>query len=175
MYLAMQSKPSKTGTRLLPGYGVGAVSTGCTNFSMFFTGYGKLHYEETELRLVLQLEQDLSDYYRALIPPYLRVYKQGWPAHITVVRPGFESPPKIRYWGNYEGERVEFIYTSYLECGMGYYWFNAWSKRLEAVREELGLVNMSRFALKPEGYTKTFHCTVGKYVEYFDFGEAPEK
>ena len=141
-----------------------------------FTSYGKLHYDDAEgLRLVLQLDQDISDYYRVLIPPYYRVSKQGWRAHLTVVRPGNDSPGKIRYWGDYEGEQVEFIYSPYLENGHGFYWFNAWSKRLEAIREELGLFNTSKFALKPNGFDKTFHCTVGRYNEIFDNKDAPEK
>ena len=108
-------------------------------FKYMFTSFGRLHYDDTDgLRLVLKVDQDLSDYYRTLVPPYYRVYKQGWPAHLTVVRPLFDNPPKIRYWGDYEGEKVEFHYSENLEFGHGFCWFNAWSRRLELVREELG-------------------------------------
>lgn len=141
-----------------------------------FTSYGHLHYDDSDgFRLTLRVSQDLSDYYRVLIPPYYGVGKQGWAAHITVVRPGFDEPGKIRYWGDYESEKVEFIYSPYLESGKGFYWFNAWSKRLEEIREELGLTNVSKFALLPTGYKKTFHCTVGRYTEIFDNSVAPEK
>jgi hypothetical protein len=140
-----------------------------------FVSTGKLHYDNSEYRLTLQVGQDLSDYYRKLIPRYCRVQRQGWAAHLTVVRPGTDQPGRIRYWGDYEGEIVEFIYSPYLENGHGFYWFNAWSKRLEQIREELGLVNLSRFALRPEGYNKTFHCTVARYDEVFSSGEEPEK
>ena len=141
-----------------------------------FESRGKLHYTETDgFRLILKVDQDLSDYYRSLIPSYYRSYRQGWAAHITVIRPGNDNPGKIRYWGDYENEEVSFIYSPYLENGRGFYWFNAWSKRLEHIREELGLFNISKFALKPEGYNKTFHCTVAKYIETFETGEAPEK
>ena len=142
-----------------------------------FTSYGKLHYDDSDgMRLVLKLEQDISDYYRKLVPAHYRVYRQGWPAHLTVIRPLFDSPQKIRYWGDYEGERVEFVYSPFLEFGHGFCWFNAWSKRLEAIREELGLVNTSKFALKPEGFNKTFHCTIGKIDGNAQFiGDAPEK
>lgn len=140
-----------------------------------FTSYGKLHYDDAEgLRLVLKLDQDISDYYRVLIPPYYRVSKQGWRAHLTVIRPLFDNPGKIRYWGDYEGERVEFIYSNFVEFGKGFCWFNAWSTRLEFIRDELGLVNTSKFALKPEGYNKTFHCTIGK-LNTDSIGDAPEK
>jgi hypothetical protein len=139
------------------------------------TSSGILHYSDDEYRLVLKVEQDLSDYYRAMIPLYNRAYKQGWPAHLTVIRPEFDIPSKIEYWGRYEGEVVDFVYSPYIEWGKGFYWFNAWSKRLEIVREELGLINISKFALKPEGYNKTFHCTIAKYNDISNSGEAPEK
>jgi hypothetical protein len=141
-----------------------------------FTSRGKLHYDESDgFRLVLYVEQDISDYYRALIPRWYRAYRQGWAAHLTVIRPGTDDPGKIRYWGDYEGEVVEFIYSPYLENGNGYYWFNAWSKRLETIRSELGLYNVSKFPLIPKGYDKTFHCTVAKYEQKYPSGEAPEK
>lgn len=141
-----------------------------------FTSKGKLHYEDDgEYRLILKLNQDLVNYYLRLIPPIFGVGRQGWAAHITVVRPGVDTVGKIRYWGDYENEEVEFIYSPYLENGRGFYWFNAWSKRLEQVRTELGLFNVSKYPLIPKGYDKTFHCTVGRYTEIFASGEAPEK
>lgn len=138
--------------------------------------YGKLHYDNDEgFRIKLIVNQDLVNYYQSSIPHYLRVLKPRWSAHITVVRPEFDIPPRIRYWGDYEGEEVEFIYDSYLLNGNGYFWINAWSKRLEIIRDELGLQNTSKYTLRPEGYNKTFHITVGKYDEVLKSGEAPEK
>jgi hypothetical protein len=140
-----------------------------------FTSKGKLHYEDEEYRLVLKLDQDIADYYLRLIPATRRAYRQGWRAHITVVRPGIDEVGKIRYWGDYQNEEVEFIYSPNLEMGRGFYWFNAWSKRLEEIRSELGLYNVSKYPLIPDGYKKTFHCTVGRYDEKFASGDAPEK
>ena len=140
------------------------------------TSHGKLHYDDTDGHWVtLYVDQDLSNYYRSFIPKHERVVRPRWDAHITVVRGGIDFPPKISYWGNYEGEIVEFIYDSYPLNGNGYYWVNAWSKRLEAIRSELGLANVSKYALRPTGYEKTFHITIGRYDEVFPVGEAPEK
>lgn len=140
------------------------------------TSTGKLHYDDTDgHRITLQVSPDLSDYYRTLIPKTVRVYKSRWEAHITVVRPEYEIPPKIRYWGEYEGEVIEFLYDPYPLNGRGYYWLNAWSNRLEVIRNELGLENVSKYPLLPTGYTKTFHITIGLYDEGFVFGELPEK
>jgi hypothetical protein len=140
-----------------------------------FTGKGIINYDDEDgFRITLKINPDLSDYYRSLLPKALQVTKPGWPSHITVVRPEKEIPPKIRYWGDYQGEEVEFIYSSDLEYGHGFYWFNAWSKRLEDIREELGLDNYSRFPLIPFGYKKTFHCTIGKYSNVDDNRGLPE-
>lgn len=141
-----------------------------------FKASGTLHYDDRDgHRVILQLSQDLADYYRALIPKYERVFKPRWAAHVTVVRPEIDIPPKISYWGNYEGEKIEFLYDPYPLNGNGYFWLNAWSKRLETIRSELGLVNVSKYTLRPTGYDKTFHITIGKYEEVFPVGEAPEK
>lgn len=143
-----------------------------------FTSKGKLEYDDKEgFRVVLKVDQDLSNYYRALTPLYYRVFKPRWAAHITVVRPEYDVYPKIRYWEDHAGEEIEFIYDPYVLNGNGYYWINAWSKRLEEIRIELGLQNVSKYALRPAGYDKTFHVTVAKYEEIFDFkeGNEPEK
>ena len=137
---------------------------------------GTIHYDDTDgHRITLLVDQGLANYYRSLIPKTERVIKPRWDAHITVVRPEYEIPPKIRYWGDYEGLKVEFPYDPYLLNGNGYYWINVWSLRLEAIRTELGLENFSRYPMLPKGYSKTFHITVGKYEEIFPMGEAPEK
>lgn len=137
---------------------------------------GKIHYDDTEgFRIILEICQDLSEYYRSLIPSYYRAVKPRYPAHVTVVRPEKEIPPKIRYWGDYEGEEVAVIYDPYILNGNGYYWLNCWSKRLEEIREELGLPNTSKYSLRPPGFNKTFHTTIGKYHEVFYLeGNQPE-
>lgn len=142
-----------------------------------FLGKGKVHYDDKEgFRVTLEVSQQLSNYYYSLIPKYFRSWKPGWPAHITVVRPEKEIPPRIRYWGDYEGEEVDFLYDYHILEGNGYYWLNAWSKRLEVIREELGLINVSSYSLRPTGYNKTFHITIGKYHEVFecDVKKGPE-
>lgn len=133
-----------------------------------FKSKGYIHYDDSEgFRLTVEVNQDLADYYRALIPKYYNARRSRYPAHITVVRPEKENPPKIRYWGDHEGERVEFLYDPFVYSDKGYYWLNCWCKRLEEIREELGLPITSRYTLPPSGFTKCFHCTVGNYKEYF--------
>jgi len=113
-----------------------------------FLGKGKIHYDDNEgFRITAQVSQEISNYYRSLIPPSRNAIKPRWSSHITVVRPEIEIPPLIRYWNDYEVEEVEFFYDSYIMEGNGYFWLNCWSKRLEKIREELGLPNISKYHL----------------------------
>jgi hypothetical protein len=141
-----------------------------------FVDKGKIHYDDTDgLWVTLYVSQDLAEFYRRLIPPYLKVMRPRYKAHATVVRGNFDKPGKIRYWGDHEGEEVEFLYDPYPLNGNGYYWLNVWSKRLEEIRSELGLFNVSKYPAIPPGYDKTFHITIGRYEEVFDFKNEPEK
>jgi len=123
---------------------------------------GRLHYsqEDGQYRLVVEVDQGLSDYYRALIPKWIAVNKPRWPAHITVVRPYKETPVNLEHWGKYEGELVTFEYENYLHTGKVYFWLNVFCKRLEEIRAELGLPVSSEFTRPPTGFLKCFHMTV---------------
>jgi len=131
-----------------------------------FKSKGTIRYDDNAgFRLTVEVNQDLSNYYRALIPRCYRVNRPRWAAHITVVRPEKEIPPLIRYWGDYEGEEIEFMYDPYIHQDKGYYWLNTWCNRLEYIRTELGLPYHSPFTLPPSGFTRNFHCTIGNYEE----------
>jgi hypothetical protein len=140
-----------------------------------FVGKGKIKYDDSDgFRITLEIVQDLIDYYRSLIPLYYRPIKSGWLAHITILNPQNETLLKTRHWEDHVGEEIEFLYDSYVLEGNGYFWINAWSKRLEVIRDELGLPNVTKCIPRPEGYNKTFHITIGKYQELFDFKSGPE-
>lgn len=125
-------------------------STGVLNYTMD-GGY----------RLAVEVDQQLADYYRALIPPWKPVNRPRWGAHITVVRPEKEQPVNLEPWGKYHGEPVQFLYEPSVHEGKIYYWLNIWCSRLEEIRTELGLPVISEFTLPPEGFIKCFHCTIG--------------
>lgn len=128
-----------------------------------FPSAGILSYDDTDgFRLTVEVDRDLADYYFSLIPKSHKAIRPRYAPHITVVRPEKEIPPKVRYWGSYEGEWIVFYYDSNIFCDKGYYWLNVWCKRLEAIREELGLPIISRWTLPPSGFSKCFHCTIGK-------------
>jgi len=129
---------------------------------MLLSSYGTLRYsrEDGQHRLVVEVDQELADYYRSLIPKWIKTNRPRWPAHVTVVRPYKEAVPNLEPWGKYESQTVDFCYENYLHTGKVYYWINVFCKKLEEIRAELGLPVTSEFTRPPEGFLKCFHCTI---------------
>lgn len=127
-----------------------------------FESKGVLRYStSTGYRLAVDVDQQLTNYYRSLIPKWKSVTRPRWPAHITLVRPEKEIPIHLEHWEKYADEPIKFLYESHIYEGTMYYWLNIWCKRLEDIRRELGLPVISQYTLPPEGFIKCFHCTLG--------------
>lgn len=112
-------------------------------------------------KLTVDVDPGIVELYRALIPPWLpKLNRQMYPPHISVVR---KEPviPNRNKWGAYEGYEVEFSYSPIVHSGTTYWWLNAFSKKLEDIRLELGLNVSSPYTLPPEGFDKCFHITLG--------------
>lgn len=114
----------------------------------------------TNTRLAVEVDQELADYYRSLIPKYIEQNRPRWPAHITVVRAEKETPTIMEPWGRYEGQKINFLYSPEIQEGKIYYWLNVFCKRLEEIRIELGLPCTSQYTQPPEGFRKCFHMTI---------------
>lgn len=125
-----------------------------------FESIGTLHYEP-DWKLVLNIDQNLADYYRSLIPKYKPNNRQRYPAHVTIVRQTKELPTNIQFWNKYQGQEVKFLYNPEIQEGQVYYWINVYCQQLEEIRTELGLPVHSQFTMPPEGFKKHFHCTIG--------------
>ena len=117
------------------------------------------YFKEPELKVIVEVDQQLADYYRSLIPKYYYVSRQKYNAHISVVRK--EIPTDLTLWGIHEDEEVEFYYDNQIKRGKVYFWINVFCKRLEEIRLELKLPVNSPYTLPPEGFVKCFHCTIG--------------
>ena len=111
-------------------------------------------------RLIVEVDQELTDYYRSLIPPWYGAQRPRYPAHITVVRQGKETPVHWEHWGKYEGQSVSFFYSPIVQVGKVYFWLMVYCRQLEEVRLELGLPVVSQYTLLPEGFRKAFHTTI---------------
>ena len=124
-----------------------------------YSGRGILHYHINWL--VVYTDDEIGRYYRAIITrehPSVKLNSPMHGAHITVIAGKYETPPKKDlYWGLYEGEIVDFQYSPEIHFDDGlYYWLTVECKRIEDIREELGLLPKIRFA---------WHLTVGNTKE----------
>jgi hypothetical protein len=113
-----------------------------------FESSGILKYSIQEgygYRAVLEIDQDIVDYYYSLVPKYVYLKRSLYPAHISVVRK--EIPLK---WLIREGHEVTFTYYPVVYNDGKYWWLDVKSEGLNILREELGLCQRD-----------TFHITVG--------------
>lgn len=127
-----------------------------------FKSWGPLAYSRTDnggYKLIVRVDPDLVNYYRSLMPKWVKTNKQMYAPHISVVRN--ETPVNLDCWGKYQDEEVEFAYSPIVYSGQVYYWLNVFCKRLEAVRIELGLPVSTQYTLPPTGFVKCFHLTLG--------------
>lgn len=128
------------------------------NNKKWHSSTGRLKYIGDD-SLIVEIGSDIARYYRSLIPKYQSINGTRYAPHITVVRTGKDQPIK-EFWGKYEGEKINFIYCPFVESSDIYFWLNVLCKRLEDIREELGLpIITSMYA--PEGFRKFFHITIG--------------
>jgi hypothetical protein len=119
---------------------------------------GILQYFTDPLKLVVQVDPDLGNFYRSLIPKYYGVNRPMYEPHISVIRK--VVPPNMLVWGKYQDERVDFDYDTYVFNDELYFWLNVYSPRLEEIRSELGVKPFGDVTLSPDGRHK-FHITVG--------------
>jgi len=127
-----------------------------------YTSTGVLRYsEDNGKKLIVEVDPDLANYYRRLIPKYFDVKRGKYDAHITVVRSYKETPPDLTAWGKYEGHEIDFLYEPIIRQGKIYWWLNVLCSRLEKIRLELGLEVSSPWTRPPEGFEKYFHITLG--------------
>jgi len=124
---------------------------------------GILRYSQGEFgyKLVVEIDKQLSEYYRSLIPKWIQTNKQAYKPHITACRCYKETPVNLEHWGKYEGEEVFFKYSPIVHFGKVYCWLNIFCKRLEEIRAELGLPVSSEYTRPPEGFLRCFHSTLG--------------
>lgn len=125
---------------------------------MFFNSTGILKYSDNPYKLVVDVDEETSRYYRSLIPKYYCVAPQKYSAHISVVRK--ENPINIQNWNKYQGKLIQFSYENIIYNDEVYFWLNVFSQELEDIRVELGLESTSILTKSPDGKHK-FHSTIG--------------
>lgn len=126
-----------------------------------FKSTGTLHYGtgNAGLKLIVDVDSEISSFYRSLVPKYYNIKKPLYKSHISVVRK--IAPPNMSRWGEYEGECVTFYYDGMIQFNQTYFWINIFSLQLEKIRLELGLSIEEHYITPPIPFLKTFHMTIG--------------
>jgi hypothetical protein len=122
------------------------------------TGVLRYSRPEDRFKLVVEIDQAIALFYRALVPRSVRLNPTRYAPHITVVRD--EIPPNLEAWGKYEGHDLRFEYEPLVQRGEVYYWLNVFSDRLRSIRQELGLPPTSHLTRPPDD-ADCFHSTIG--------------
>jgi len=123
-----------------------------------FTSVGKLIYSDNPYKLIVEIDPEICNYYRALVPKYILLARQKYAPHISVVRK--EIPRDLSNWKKYADQEIEFEYEGVIYNDETYYWLNVRSLDLEMIRRELGLNLVSGITKSPDGRHR-FHTTIG--------------
>lgn len=102
-----------------------------------FVSSGKLIYSDNPDKLIVEVDQGLSDFYFSTVPKAVRLKKQFYPAHVSVIRNVIV--PNKAFWNKHEGRIISFVYEDYVYNDELYYWLHVFSYELEDIREKLGL------------------------------------
>ena len=115
---------------------------------------------KNNIQVVAELDQNISDYYRSLIPKYYYAKPQKAPAHITIVRKNKEIPTKMEFWGKHEGRIITFQYEPIIQTDGIYFWMNAYSSEIGYIRQELGLPQYRDDRLYAGIQRNEYHITI---------------
>jgi hypothetical protein len=123
-----------------------------------FTSFGwlKEFREDGSYKLIVEVDPEISNYYRALIPKYCRAKPQRYAPHISVIR--HENPYDPERW-EFSGP-VEFQYDGVIYDNGIYFWLAVECRELEKIRQWLFLPPVSEITRSPDGRHK-FHITLG--------------
>lgn len=119
-----------------------------------------IRYFDNPCKVVAEVDPEIVEYYRWLVPKWINLQRQKYAPHISVVR---KEQPQMNRWREYEGKEVEFQYSGEVQFGKVYAWLNVYSKVLEQLRLTLGLSASSEITRPPEGYDWSFHITIGNF------------
>jgi hypothetical protein len=133
---------------------------------MQFIGTGTLVYDPVRKEksqpwwAILECDPDYCKYYTKLWEweTGVKLHAPRWGSHCSVVKG--EEPPNKEFWGRYQNQPVQFVYTpEELLTDGDYVWLRVLSQHLQDIRLEMGL------SQKPFNNAIGFHITVGRHTQ----------
>lgn len=125
-----------------------------------YHSYGTLRHSiiEGNFKLIAEVDSGIVDVARALLPKSIRLNRQRYAPHISIVRN--EVPKNLKFWGPYEGMEQMFFYDMIVKNDETYYWLNVYCPFFHSLRIDLGLAPSSEWSRPPDG-SDNFHITIG--------------
>ena len=122
---------------------------------------GRLVVTLGEMKVHLEIDPEIVDYARSLVPVTTTLNRTRFVPHITVVR----SEPVVAgildlQVSRLHGRKVGFRYDPRVVPGDTYWWLRAWSLELESIRRGLQLPKLSHWCRPPDN-EDCFHITIG--------------
>ncbi len=109
-------------------------------------------------KVYLEVDHNIVELCRALIPIEQRPQKQKYAPHITIVR------NELFVWNTdillSNDRKIEFTYDPNVIAGDVYWWLRCWSPGLTSLRLDLGLPASSIYS-RPPNNEDCFHITIG--------------
>lgn len=115
---------------------------------------GIVKYSDNPKKLILEVDQNIANYYKSLIPKYIKTNKPLYPAHISIIR-----NEDFIFDESLNNKEFVFYYDGIIYVDTVYIWIDAFSIDLESVRLNLGLTKHSNLS-KPPNNKDCFHITI---------------
>jgi hypothetical protein len=118
---------------------------------MFIRSKGKIRCGNKSV--VVDIDDQIREYYYSLIPKYYGAQRQMYAAHITVVRGLYQQYPRCMR-EVVDGREVSFEYENVVRFDGLYFFLTVYSQDIGKIRQSFGLT------FYPHIFT-CFHTTVG--------------
>lgn len=120
----------------------------------------RFRHDGTELRIYLEVDEEIARYARALLPKSLRHNPPRHPPHITVVVAKLTKEEFIAIPAHIFsfGKPFAFEYDPLVVIGDTYIWLDVYADELEYYREQRGYARTDEHTRPPDGKAP-FHMT----------------
>ena len=109
---------------------------------MLYTSIGKINFFYERKVCVLEIDQQLVNYYYSLIPPYYNKKRQKYSAHITIIRKwefDYLENDAEEKGQNIQNRPLFFLYNGLIKYTHPYFYLQCWSWQIERIRKSFGL------------------------------------
>ncbi len=127
-----------------------------------FSSVGVIQYFDFPIqKVIVEVDPEIVNYYKKLVPRYYRLQPQRYPPHISVIRN--ENILNLSAWKKYQNQEIFFFYHFAPQFDSIYAWLTVVAPELKFLRQEIGLAPVKKgITLSPDDKSD-FHITIGNF------------